>query len=486
MKRAIIVIAVLAVVGAGAGAYWYLNRPAETAMVPTFQVATVTRTDLMETVDAMGQVEAESETGLAFAVAGKVSEMLVAKGDTVTEGQVLARLDTTDLESAVVQAEQALRAKEIALAKAEKAASSVEVQTAQTKLESAQASYAELAAGPTEDELIIAAATLKKAETSLKEAQANYDKVAWRGGTEAMSESVALEQATIDYESALASYRQASQGPTESELKSAEAQVSEAQASLDELLEGTEAEDLELAQLEVEQAQTTLEDAEADIEVSTIVAPYDGTVTSVDIEPGQMATENSTVITLIDPSRVHVYVMVDELDLPSVQEGQKAVVTLDAFPDRELVGQVDLIAPSGTDESGVIAYEVSITFDQGDVPLRMGMTADVAIITSEEVGALLIPEQAVIVDEESGKSYALKLAGEDGRPARTEIQVGLESGTQVQVLSGLDEGDEVAVMTATATDSTGEPGFGTRGMFMFGGGGGPPEGGRPPEEGQPR
>jgi HlyD family secretion protein len=450
MKRLLVVLAVLMVIsGAGGGAYWYFNRPAETPAVPAFQVETVTRSDLMETVDAVGQVTPKTETGLAFAAGGKVIEVAVGKGDAVTEGQVLATLDPSDLESAVLQAQQALTAKQIALAKAEKAASSEEVQTAQAKLQSAQAAYQELAAGPTEDELIIAAASLKKAEAAVKEAQANYDRVAWRGGTEAMSESVALEQVTIDYESALASYRQASRGPTESELKSAEAQITEAQATLDGLLEGTAAEDLELARLEVDQAQTTLDEAEAGLQDAVLVAPYDGIITSVDVTPEGWVSANSAVMTLADPSLLHVDVMVDEMDVASVQQGQRAMVTLDAFPDQALQGRVASIAPSGTDESGLIAYEVSVGFDPGDVALRMGMTAGVEIVTREAAGALVIPEQAVITDPQSGKSFVLKLGGDAGRPTRTEIQVGAKTGTQIQVLSGLEQGDQVAVMTAT-------------------------------------
>ncbi len=474
MKRAVVVIMVLAVViGAGAGAYRYFLRPEEPTQ-PTYEVVTVSRSDIVKTVGTVGQVEPKRETGLAFAAAGKVTELAVTKGDTVVEGQVLARLDPSDLESNVLQAQQTLAAKEISLAKAEKATSYEDIETARAKLQSAEASYRELLAGPTEDDLIIAGADLKKAEAALKEAQANYDKVAWRGGSEAMSQSVALEQATIDYERALASYRQASEGAAESELKSAEAQVTEAQATLDELLDGPSVEDVELARIEVEQAQAALTDAEADLEGAVIVAPYEGVVTSVDVTPDEWVSAGSPVITVVDTSRVHVNVLVDEADVGDVREGQRAIVELDAFPKQELKGQLDLISPSASDESSVVAYEASIGFDPGDLDIRMGMTADVDIVTFEEIGALLIPDAAVMGDTEMGRYFVLKITEEGDRPVRTEIQVGSQSGAQTQVLSGLEEGDKVAVMSMTPhSGEMPQPPEGAerpRSMFMFGGG----------------
>jgi HlyD family secretion protein len=220
MRRAITVIVILVlVVGGSAGVYWYLNEQPASGPEEDFETATVTRMDLLDRVSATGQVEPEIEIGLAFDMSGKVVELSVSEGDVVAEGQMLARLDSSDLASRVTQARQALESKEIMLSKAQEPPSAEDIEAARAELESAEANYQRVLDGPTEDDLIIARADLQNAEAALKQAQTDYDRVSWIGGIEAMPQSVALEQATIAYERALATYRKASEGPTDSDIK---------------------------------------------------------------------------------------------------------------------------------------------------------------------------------------------------------------------------------------------------------------------------
>ena len=161
-------------------------------------------------------------------------------------------------------------------------------------------------------------------------------------------------------------------------------------------------------------------------------------------------TGGSPVITLMDASQVHVDVLVDEVDVGKIREGQQAGLTLDSFPDRELAGHVDFMAPTPTDEAGLISYKVSIALEQNDLPVRVGMTANAEIVTREVQGALVVPNRAIEVDRDSGRYYVAKLV--NGVPARTEIELGLRGETHSQVVSGLEDGDEFAIMTVSGRD----------------------------------
>jgi HlyD family secretion protein len=451
MRRAITIIVILVlVIGGSAGVYWYLNQQPTSGTDEDLETGTVTRMDLLERVSATGQVEPEKETKLAFDMSGKVVEVLVLEGDVVKEGQALARLDADDLETRATQARQALESKEIMLTKAQEPASAEDIEAALADLESAEAAYQKVLEGPTENDLIIARADLERAEAALKKAQSDYDQVSWIGGIEAMPQSVALEQATIDYERALASYRKVEESPTDSDIKSAEAQVTRAQTTLETLGDRPKAEDVELAKLDVEMARDALVEAEADLEDAVLEAPHAGTIATAAVESEEWVSGGNPVITLIDASKVHVDVLVDEVDVGKVREGQQVDLTLDSFPDEELSGHVDFIAPAPTNEAGLISYKVSIDLESNDLPVRMGMTANAEIVTHEELGALVVPNRAIEVDRDDGRYYVAKL--EDGVPARTEIELGLRSETHSQVISGLEEGDEFAIMTVSSRD----------------------------------
>jgi HlyD family secretion protein len=161
-------------------------------------------------------------------------------------------------------------------------------------------------------------------------------------------------------------------------------------------------------------------------------------------------TAGGPVITLVDVLQIHVDVLVDEVDVGKVREGQPVSLSLDSFPDEELTGRVDFIAPAPTNDSGLISYKVTIGLEPNDLAVRVGMTANADIVTREEQGTLVVPNRAIEVDRDSGQYYVAKLV--DGVPARTEIELGLRGETHSQVVSGLEDGDEFAIMTVSGRD----------------------------------
>jgi len=492
MRVALATAIFIATVGIYLACRWWLVEPISTA---EWQTVPVRKGPLVVTVRAIGAVTSPPEVALNFGIGGRLKELKVAEGDVVRAGDVLAQLDTTDLELRVAQAEAALalsqaqlaRTKagatesELASAKASLAAAQAnyeqlkagplpaDLAAAEAALKSAESSYKQLLAGPNKDEVTIAKANLEKAKIALQKAQAEYDKFAWQQGFEASPQAAALQQATVDYQQALASYNLAMTGPTSdeldkaqaqiaqaraqleklrasptsAELKSAAAQVARAQAEVDRLLNSPTPEELAIAQAQVRQAQIALEQARRQLSYATLVAPISGTVVAVEARVGQSVSAATPIITLADLTHLQVKAGVNEIDIGRVQEGQKAIIHLDALPGRELAGRVSEIAPLPIVTAGVVNYPVTIELAPSNASVRPGMTAQVEIITSQKADALLVPREALRMRD--GKWVVRVLR--HGSPVEVEIEIGQRKDRVVEVLKGLAEGEEVVIGT---------------------------------------
>jgi HlyD family secretion protein len=141
---------------------------------------------------------------------------------------------------------------------------------------------------------------------------------------------------------------------------------------------------------------------------------------------------------------------VDEADIGWLEVGQMVRITLDAFPGAELTGRIVSILPSGTLDLGVVSYRVVIAIDPTDLPLRGGMTANTEIVREQREDVLLVPNRAIWIDSETGKPFVEKLLGQER--IDTYIEQGLSSNEYSEVLSGLQEGDQVAVRSESMRD----------------------------------
>ncbi len=497
MKRALIVIAALVIVAGvliylgvlpTAGLVTQLDRlginPFATETASEQRRVSPDQAHLVETgtvssyIKATGNLEARDTASLSFEINGTVAEVLVKRGDKVQKGDVLARLDTTDLELSVTQAEISLQKAEADLAQVTADPDPDDLASARASLASAQASYDAVLQGTSEEEVTVAAASLRKAEVALQDAQAAYDKIAYRGDVAASSEATTLQDATIDYESALASYQMSVEDPTNDSILSAASQVAQAQATLNNLLEGSSKEDIEVAQANVKSAQLTLEQAQREMDQASLTARFSGTVTAVNTSVGERL-ELAGVIDLADLSELHIDVPVDEIDLPSVAVGQSATIVLDALPDVTIAGKVTAIAPSPTEDSGVVTYEVTVTLDEQQPGAVVGMTSNVSIETERHDNVVVIPADYVGSNSATGETY-VNLVKPDGTVVKTVVELGIREDDNIEVVSGLSAGDRITTPTLdlTATTTSSQSGNGARMPMMMGGGGGrPPEGG---------
>jgi len=438
----LILLVVLVAAGTGWGGYRYFQS-GDSDESETWEVITVRRGTLEVSISATGSIEPLTQAKLGFGVGGTLAEVLVEEGERVQAGQLLARLDTTDLEFQVAQAEASLELAKAQLAEVSSGPLAESIAASRAELEAARADYQRVLDGPSPEELSAAEADVARAQIALAQAQTEYDKIAWAGDVGAMPQAVALQQATIDYEQAKERYEQLLAHPTSSEVKAAAARVASAEAQLAQLLNTPTAEQIAVAQARVAQAQVALDQARSSLERASLTAPFAGTVARLDADVGEPLAPNQPFVLLVDDSQLHIRINVDEADIGQVAVGQQARITLDAFPNQELLGQVTAIAPTATVDAGVVVYQVTITLEPSQVPLRVGMTANAHITTQRRENVLLVPNRAVLIDSDTGRFFVEKLVA--GQPTPTEVQTGLRGELMSEIVAGLREGDQIAV-----------------------------------------
>lgn len=444
----VVIVTILALAGivATAGG-WYYAHYAQAQTVngeETIQTATVRRGNLIVVAGGTGTLIPNREVDLSFSSGGLLSEVLVEMGDEVQAGDVLARLESTDAQSQVAQAEIDLRLAELQLADLTGAPDAADVAAAQFQLTSAQEALEDLLNGPSAQEIIIAQADLATAEKELQQAQSAYDKVSWRPDAASSSQAMDLWSATAAYDKARANYEIAVAGPSQEEIAAAQANVASAQSNLDSLLDGATAEDVETAQLNVEQARRNLESAQMELEEAALTAPFAGTVTSVEVSAGEMVG-TSAVVTLADLSEPLVELYLDETDLDLIAVGYEVQMLFDALPDYTFTGHVVRVDPVLVEMEGAPTIQAVATLENADGnphwPLPAGLNASVEVIAGRAENALLVPVEAL--RQLAPGQYAVFVMV-DGEPQMRQVEVGLMDYAYAEIISGLQQGDEVS------------------------------------------
>jgi HlyD family secretion protein len=340
---------------------------------------------------ARGQVVPARWMTLGFQTGGRVVELAVEVGDVVQAGDVLARLDTEALELEVQAARDNLATEEAELALTMEGAASAEIAAAQAEYAAALAEYEKLKAGPTEEELIVAKADMEKAAIALQKAQAEYDQVAWAPGVSALPQAAALQQASIDYERAKASYQILTTPPDEVQLKEAESEIADAKAQLESLKAGPSAAEIELAQSRVTQAQTALAQAQLRLEQATLIVPSNPitsvTVTDIAVKEGEMVGAGDSLITLADLTEFQVETTdLDEWGAARVTLGQGVEVRVPALDNKVLPGRVVSLAPQATVlPTEDVVYKATIALERQSPGLRWGMRVTLEWPTTDDL-----------------------------------------------------------------------------------------------------
>lgn len=426
------------------------------AAAAALDIATVRRGTLVATVNATGAISPLREAGLAFSATGPLAKLDVKQGDVVKAGQVLAQLDTRTLEFQLAQAEANLAAAQAKLDQLKNPSPS-DVAAAQASVASAEAALAQLKS-PTPNDLAIAKADLEKAQAAVARAQADYDRI---GGASnpfiaTTPQALALQQATLDYQKAVALYN-AKVNPTESQLKQAQAALEQARAQLAKLISPSP-NDIKAAQANVDQARAARDLAKARVDDAIIRAPFDGIVTRVEFDLGSFVSAGRTVVTIADTSELRVKLNIDETDIARLKVGQEVTLGLDAYPDVTLSARVTDVAASAMTIQGVVNYIVTVTINPGEVPVKIGMTANANIVVVQKDNVLLVPNRAV---RASGSKRYVTVQKADGRTEEVEVKLGMANDLETEVISGLSEGQPVFISGAQVPNPALNP-FGGR------------------------
>jgi multidrug efflux pump subunit AcrA (membrane-fusion protein) len=232
-------------------------------------------------------------------------------------------------------------------------------------------------------------------------------------------------------------------------LEAAKVALQDAETALEIVKRGPSALQFPLSALGPE--MTRLVQSRRNFENTRLTAPTDGVVTSVFFQADEYARPGVPVTIVSSLTPLEAQVNLDEIDVSRIQLGIPVVVTVDAFPGQVWTGQVAQIALSPNVQSGVVLYPVTIHLDPTDLPLRSGMTVNVSFPIEQWSDALLVPFRAV--ETEGGQAYVTRVTGPGREAERVAVTIGLITDTQVEILSGLEEGDVVTVFANPAQDT---------------------------------
>lgn len=375
MKKTLLlsILAILAVLSVAA----CTSQPTPVKPTPTAS-ANARGVVASERIIAEGRVTPVKNATLAFQSSGIVKEVNAAAGDRVDAGKVLAQLDTKQLELQLAQAEANVATAQAKLAQAKRGPAPEDVAAAQQTLKSAQAAYEGLTKPP-ESDLAVLKADVDKTRALVDQATAAYNAVGGDNNPQSgmLPQRAQLQSAWIDYQRAQALYN-SRLNPTNTQVQQALAAIENAKMQLARLQ--PTAEDIAAAQANVTAAQAARDVAAEQIKNARLVAPFAGTIVTLDVRAGEFASPGTPVIRLADTANWQVETTdLTELNIVNVSEGTPVTLTFDAIPGLELAGKVARVRSFGENKQGDIVYTVYVTPDQQDPRLRWNMTAKVVI-----------------------------------------------------------------------------------------------------------
>jgi HlyD family secretion protein len=343
-------------------------------------------------ISTNGKIEPLNNFEAHAPVPTTVKRVLAKEGDHVKRGQLLLQLDDAEARTSAARALAQLKA--------------------------AQADIHAVERGGTQEEVLTTDAQLVKARADRDNAKRNFE---------------ALQQ--------LQKNKAASTG----EVREAEAQYRTAEANVSLLEQKKKSRfakpDIEKVQSQQSEAQAAYAAAQDVLSKSNVRAPFDGVVYSIPVRPGTFVNAGDLMLQMADLSKVRVRAYVDEPDVGRLAPNQTVEVTWDAIPGRKWRGTLSSIPASvklyGTRNVG----EITTQLNNSDYKLLPNINVTVLVVTAEHPNALIVPREAVRVDE--GQSYVYRVSGDELH--RQPVQTSIFNLTQVEITKGLSENETVAL-----------------------------------------
>lgn len=206
--------------------------------------------------------------------------------------------------------------------------------------------------------------------------------------------------------------------------------------------------DYELARLNLEIARARLEDVQEDLSKTTITAPHDGIITLLPVVEGEVISGATSVsngtelLTIAQLRELYMEANINEVDVERLSVGQEARLTFDAIPNFELVGEVGEIALSARKDGNIRVFPIEVVFETTDTRVRPGISASVDIPIASVGDAVSVLLSAVF-NNDDGTNYVFVKQGAGWE--RREVEVGINNLQYVEIQSGLEVGDVVAL-----------------------------------------
>lgn len=444
--KILLVIGLIALISGGVFASIKYNQRG----VVSVQTGAAVRQDLTATVTASGEIKPKNYINLGTNTFGAapITEILVKEGDRVRKGQVVARLESVQANADVVAQKAG-----IATALADSAAAEANMTSMEDGIRTAQAS-------------------VERSKTEVDRTKVNLDRA-----TELFQSKLIAKQ---DFDQKKAEYESAKAAVVESEARVVQARSQQAQSR----------EQLSSAQKRIAQLQASLTRYADVLDKYSVVAPIDGIVTNLPVRvgetvvPGVQNSASSTIMTVADMSLITAEVKVDETDIVNVKLDQAADVTIDAMPNQTFKGHVVEIGNTAILRSTGLAasssttanqeakdFKVVIAIDNAPQDIRPGLSCTGKIVTATRLHVLTIPIQALTVrqrgdldpskpnyvqaaakvDPVAEKAKKEELQGvftlHNGKAEFHQVATGITGVTDIEVLSGLNEGDQIVTGT---------------------------------------
>jgi multidrug efflux pump subunit AcrA (membrane-fusion protein) len=377
------------------------KQEAESASPPAVQVTSVTQNTIRRIVRGDGVLFPQDQANVVPKITAPVSKFYVRRGDHVRQGQVVAELENKDLVGAAAEAKTAIDVAESNLRATEGSTIPEAVVKAQTDLEAA-----------------------RQARDSAKKVLESREKLFKDGALAARQ----VDESRLAYVQAEGQYQAA-----EEHLKTLQGVGKEEQTKS--------------AAAQLQTAKAHYESQEAQVAYSRVVSPIAGVVADRPLNEGDIAGPGMPLLTVMDVSSVVARVNVPQADAPFVKVGQTALIT-QTDNSEQIEGKVSVVSPSTDPNTTTVQVWVQIV-NTGE-RLKPGTTVHASIVTEEYKAASLVPAAAILPGEEGGT--AVLTVTSDSIAHQRAVKLGIREGNQVQILSGVNPGDEVVVVGGLGVD----------------------------------
>lgn len=430
--KVVIGLTVLAAIGGGVVASIRYRQSGQV----TVQTTTAVRGTLISQVTASGEIKPRTYTNLAANAQGRIVELMVAEGQYVKKGQVVARVESVQ------------------------AAADLEAQRANVASVEADAASSEVGLRVSDDNMAIQEATIARTRAQMELSKVNFNRVAelWEAQVIARQE---YDQKKAEYEQQQAGLREA-----ELRLKQMVSQRSQTMAQINS------------SQRRVAQAQAQLKRQVDVLAKFDVIAPLDGIVTNLPVRigetvvPGVQNSAASAVMTIADMSLITAEVKVDETDIVTLRLGQATEVTIDAVPDQKFPGHVieigntailrstGAVAANNTSSNEAKDFKVVIALDNPPPTVRPGLSCTAKITVATRNDVIKIPIQALTVRQKGDLEAAAKEAAQKGvklttKDSRGPIDIAAQEVSREEVTGVFVIKNGLAEFTAVKTGITG-------------------------------